>query len=118
MKVAVTGSLKAGENAPIIYRGNYETIFPMMREDGVQAVELHIRDSREIDRKKLETELKKNQLTLTSIGTGAAYGAWHLNIGDHDKGIRKKGDRMSERAHDHSSSLCRSCDLRLYAGKI
>ena len=90
MKVAVTGSLKAGENAPIIYRGNYETIFPMMREDGVQAVELHIRDSREIDRKKLETELKKNQLTLTSIGTGAAYGAWHLNIGDHDKGIRKK----------------------------
>ena len=36
MKVAVTGSLKAGENAPIIYRGNFETIFPMMREDGLE----------------------------------------------------------------------------------
>ena len=90
MKVAVTGSLKAGENAPIIYRGNFETIFPMMREDGFGAVELHLWDSREIDRKKLDNELKKNSLTLTSIGTGGAYGTWHLNIADHDKDIRKK----------------------------
>ena len=51
MKVAVTGSLKAGENAPIIYRGDFKSIFPMMREDGFGAVELHLRDSREIDRK-------------------------------------------------------------------
>ena len=90
MKLAVTGSLKAGENAPIIYRGAYETILPMMREDGFEAVEMHILDSREIDRAKLNMELEKNQMTLTSIGTGAAYGAWHLNIADHDENIRKR----------------------------
>lgn len=90
MKLAATGILKAGENAPIIYRGAYETILPIMREDGFKAVEMHIRDSREINRKQLDNELKKNQLTLTSIGTGAAYGTWHLNIADHDKDIRKK----------------------------
>ena len=61
MKVAVTGSLKAGENAPIIYRGDFKSIFPMMREDGFGAVELHLRDSREIDRKKLDNELEKKQ---------------------------------------------------------
>ena len=46
MKLAATGILKAGENAPIIYRGAYETILPIMREDGFKEVEMHIRDSR------------------------------------------------------------------------
>jgi len=90
MILATTGSLQAGPNAPIVYRGNYEDIFPMMAEDGYHGVELHIRDSREIDREKLAMLLKKHDLTLTSIGTGAAYGAWHLNIADHDIETRKK----------------------------
>ena len=74
MKVAVTGSLKAGENAPIIYRGDFKSIFPMMREDGFGAVELHLRDSREIDRKKLDNELKKNSLHLLVQGEHMAPG--------------------------------------------
>lgn len=90
MIIATTGSLQAGPNAPVVYRGAYETIFPMMAEDGYRGVELHIRDSREIDRGKLSKVLQRNGLTLTSIGTGAAYGAWHLNIADHDQAIRKR----------------------------
>lgn len=90
MIIAATGSLQAGENTPIVYRGRYEEIFPMMAEDGYQGVELHIRDSREIDRKELEKQLGKNSLILTSIGTGAAYGAWHWNIGSHDRELRRK----------------------------
>lgn len=90
MIIAATGSLQAGENTPIVYRGRYEEIFPMMAEDGYQGVELHIRDSREIDRKELEKQLGKNRLILTSIGTGAAYGAWHWNIGSHDRELRRK----------------------------
>ena len=89
MIIAATGSLQAGPNAPIVYRGSYEEILPQMREDGYRGVELHIRDSREIDREKLWDDLKKNRLTLTSIGTGAAYGAWHWNIGDRDPEVRK-----------------------------
>lgn len=87
--IATTGSLQAGPNTPVVYRGEYEKIFPQMREDGYHGVELHILDSRKIDRKKLGEELKNNHLTLTSIGTGGAYGAWHLNIGDHDREIRQ-----------------------------
>lgn len=90
MMIATTGSLQAGPNAPIVYRGRYEDIFPMMAEDGYRAVELHIRDSREIDREKLYKALEQNHLALTSIGTGAAYGAWHLNIADRDREVRRK----------------------------
>lgn len=84
MIIAATGSLQAAPNAPIVYRGDYETIFPMMREDGYHGTELHILDSRDIDRKKLYHLLKQNQLVLTSIGTGAAYGKRHWNIADRD----------------------------------
>lgn len=89
MIIAATGCLQAGPNTPIIYRGAYADIFPMMVEDGYRGVELHIRDSREIDRGKLYKELEENGLRLTSIGTGAAYGAWHFNIADRDSQIRK-----------------------------
>lgn len=89
MIIAATGSRQAGEWAPIMYRGEYEEMFPMIAEDGYGGVELHIRDSREIDRSALDRELKKNALVLTSIGTGAAYGSWHWNIGDRDKAIRQ-----------------------------
>lgn len=107
MIIAATGSLQAGENTPIVYRGRYEEIFPMMAEDGYQGVELHIRDSREIDRKELEKQLGKNRLILTSIGTGAAYGAWHWNIGSHDRELRRKAiecleDHMITAAPHHA----------------
>lgn len=107
MIIAATGSLQAGENTPIVYRGRYEEIFPMMAEDGYHGVELHIRDSREIDRKELEKQLGKNRLILTSIGTGAAYGAWHWNIGSHDRELRRKAiecleDHMITAAPHHA----------------
>lgn len=107
MIIAATGSLQAGENTPIVYRGRYEEIFPMMAEGGYHGVELHIRDSREIDRKELEKQLGKNRLILTSIGTGAAYGAWHWNIGSHDRELRRKAiecleDHMITAAPHHA----------------
>ena len=70
MKVAVTGSLKSRRECTYYYRGDFKSIFPMMREDGFGAVELHLRDSREIDRKKLDNELKKTVLRLHLLVQG------------------------------------------------
>lgn len=90
MMIAATGSLQAGPNAPILYRGAYEQMFPMIVEDGYQGVELHIENSRTIDRAALHRELKKHRLQLTSIGTGAAYARRGWNLADRDAGIRKQ----------------------------
>ncbi|QOV18806.1 sugar phosphate isomerase/epimerase [Blautia liquoris] len=90
MMIATTGCLQAGSKAPIVYRGAFEDIFPKMAADGYQAVEMHIQDSREINREKLNEQLEINHLKLTSIGTGMAYGTWHLNIGDHNRDIRNR----------------------------
>ncbi len=43
--------LKSRRECNYYLQGNFKNIFPMMREDGFGAVELHLRDSREIDEK-------------------------------------------------------------------
>ena len=90
MKIASTAAFTAGMNAPIVYRGPFYKIFSDMVEDGYKAVKVHIADSREIDRKELWRDLNDSNLILTSIGTGAAYGKWHWNIGDHSIDTRRK----------------------------
>lgn len=73
MLIAATGTLRGAPGDPIVYQGDYQKILPAMAKDGYQAVELHIEDSREIDRKQLWLLLKQNGLKLTSIGTGSVY---------------------------------------------
>ena len=53
MLITATGTLQAGWDGSILYRGEYKDILPLIREDGFEAVELHILDSREIDREAL-----------------------------------------------------------------
>lgn len=89
MRIAATGTLQAGWDGSILYRGAYADILPMIREDGFEAVELHILDSREIDREALWRLLEENALTLTSIGTGSVYGARGYNLVDRDPAVRK-----------------------------
>ena len=88
MVIATTGATVADEGAPIVYRGEFERIIPHLAADGYKAVELHINDSREIDREVLWTLLKRNEVQLTSIGTGSIYGKKHLNLVDSDAAIR------------------------------
>lgn len=89
MLIAATGALQAGWDGSILYRGEYRDILPMIREDGFEAVELHILDSRDIDREALWRLLDETGLKLTSIGTGSVYGARGYNLVDRDPEVRK-----------------------------
>lgn len=89
MRIAATGALEAGEDSPILYRGAFETILPQMKEDGFDGAELHIPDSREIDRKSLWKCLHDCGLPLTSIGTGSIYAQKRYNLVDRDSIIRR-----------------------------
>lgn len=89
MLITATGTLQAGWDGSILYRGEYKDILPLIREDGFEAVELHILDSREIDREALWRLLDDTGLKLTSIGTGSAYGARGYNLVDRDPEVRK-----------------------------
>lgn len=78
MLIAATGALEAGPDSPILYRGSFETMLPQIRQDGFEAVELHLLDSRQLDLEVLWRLLEENHLRLTSVGTGSAYGRTRL----------------------------------------
>lgn len=88
MIIATTGT-KSEEGGFLVYHGAYSKIIPEMARGGYEAVELHIADSREIDREELWSLLLKNNIRLTSIGTGSVYDAKHYNLGDHEKSVRQ-----------------------------
>ena len=73
MTIAATASISAGGDDPILFRGPFEETIPQMAALGYRAVELHIYDSDQIDRKQLYRLLVENHVVLTSIGTGSAY---------------------------------------------
>lgn len=62
----------------------------MAAEMGYDAVELHIRDPREIDVGGIEKLLKQYRLTVPTIGTGQAYGEEGLSFADPAPEIRRK----------------------------
>ena len=66
--------------APVLYRGEMQETFRMIREDGFEGVEMHIHDSSQEDPGQIRSALDAAGLTLTSIGTGTAYGRDHLSL--------------------------------------
>jgi len=95
MIIATTGTL-ALDGEFLTYHGPYKEIIPQMAADGYKAVEMHIFDSTEIDRKELWDTLKENDMVLTSIGTGSVYGRMHYCLGAADPAVRKAAIRHLE----------------------
>lgn len=89
MLITASGTKESNLEGIALYKGPYKEILPQMREDGFKGVELHILDSREIDREELWKLLADNDLKLTSIGTGTVCGARGYNLIDPDPQVRK-----------------------------
>lgn len=89
MVIAATATLSTAKNNSILYNGPFEETFPQMRKDGFRAVELHILDSRKLNREVLYRLLRENELTLTSIGTGSVYFDRGYSLTDPDAFVRR-----------------------------
>jgi sugar phosphate isomerase/epimerase len=117
MIIATTGTLTTGSTF-LVYHGPYGAIIPKMAEDGYRAVEMHIFDSAEIDRKELWDLLKTHGIVLTSIGTGSVYDRLHYSLGAGDPAVRKAAIRHLEQhmitaEPDHALVI-----LGLVAGRV
>lgn len=95
MIIATTGTLAVGSTF-LVYHGPYKEIIPRMARDGYEAVEMHIFDSAEIDRRELWQLLKEHHMVLSSIGTGSVYDRLHYCLGAWDEAVRKAAVRHLE----------------------
>ncbi len=90
MELAITStSMKLRDQAPVVFRGEDNWCFEQIRKIGYDGVELHIHDSSQLDRKQLKEELDHFGLSLTSIGTGSAYGKDRVFLSSDDAAVRQ-----------------------------
>lgn len=90
MELAITStSMELRKRAPVVFRGEDPWCFEQIQKIGYDGVELHIHDSSQIDRELLKQELGRYGLSLTSIGTGSAYGKDKLFLSSSDETVRE-----------------------------
>jgi sugar phosphate isomerase/epimerase len=88
INLSVTISSLGSKFAPIIFQGDYVSGIKKAKEIGYKAVELHIRDPKAIDIPAIMGALKKNNLTVSTIGTGQAYVDERLYFTSTNAGVR------------------------------
>lgn len=120
MQLAITStSMDLRKRAPVVFRGVDAWCFEQIRKIGYEGVELHIHDSSEIDRKLLKRELTEHGLTLTSIGTGSAYGRDRIFLSSNDERIRNAAiDRVKEHVITASEYSHAVVIIGLIKGKV
>lgn len=73
MKVSLTISASGSRFAPIVFQGDYAQRIGEAASMGFEAVELHIRDPKAIDRHSILQSLERTGIFVSTIGTGQAY---------------------------------------------
>lgn len=107
------------DRAPVVFRGDVESSLRQIKAAGFDGVEMHIHDSACYDYQKLSRLLQENELKLTSIGTGTAYGKDGLSFTSDDAGKRRGA---IERINGHTRAAAQFEDavviLGLVRGKV
>ncbi len=105
ISLSVTISSPGSKFAPIIFQGDYVSGIKKAKEIGYKAVELHIRDPKVIDVPGIMEVVKKNNLTVSTIGTGQAYVDEKLYFSSVDAGVRNAAVLRIKDQIDFASQL-------------
>lgn len=80
-----------------MYRGNIRENIEKLSKSGYEGVEISLRDPKIIKKEELKEALKKNSMTLTTVGTGQAVASEVITFINPDKTVRKAAvDRIKE----------------------
>ena len=97
---------------PFVLRGDYTDSIQKAAQLGFDAVEMHIRDPKEVDIAALKKDLRINNISVSSIGTGLGYGIDGLSLTSPDESTRACA---IERIRDHIS-LAKELDAVVIIG--
>lgn len=90
MKFSIVLSTKPTAFSALAYKGQLSENISKIRMYGYDGVELAVRDPKGLDLNQLNSVLKENNLPISAIGTGQAYGEEGLSFTHPNKKIRKK----------------------------
>jgi sugar phosphate isomerase/epimerase len=90
MKLAVTIVKEAGEQAPLVLRGDYTDSIRKAAQIGYDAVELHVADPAEVNVGEVRAALEATGLGMSSIGTGLAWVRDGLSLTGREEDVRRR----------------------------
>lgn len=97
MNYSICASQGAANHEPVLFRGRFEDAFAYAKALGFEGVELHIRDTREIDALALMQRSERTGVTLACISTGLAKRVDNLSLTDTNPARRAQAlDRVKE----------------------
>lgn len=100
MKLSIAIAENASEMAPIVLRGDLVESIKKAAQIGYDAVELHIRDPKEVDVNEIKDVCEQYNIEVSTIGTGSGYGMDKLSLSSPDEGIRQKAiQRIIDHIH-------------------
>ena len=88
MKTSISIIEKGTDKMPFVLRGDYEESIKEAAKLGFDAVEMHIRDPKEVDIEKIIDSCYKNNINVSSVGTGLGYGLDGLSLSSKDEDNR------------------------------
>ncbi|MFV0412980.1 MAG: TIM barrel protein [Oscillospiraceae bacterium] len=90
MKYSLCASFKAALHEPVLFRGAFDEAFFYARELGFGGVELHIRDTKELQKATLLNASHETGVQLSCISTGLAYRVDGLSLTSEDSENRQQ----------------------------
>ncbi|MBI2843300.1 MAG: sugar phosphate isomerase/epimerase [Armatimonadetes bacterium] len=118
MKIALTATPSVAKFAPIVMRGDVADAFAAASELGYDGVELHLRQSGDIDRAALLKLMKNYTLFVPTLGTGMAAGEDGLTFSDPNPEVRRAA---VERVRGHislASGFGSAVTIGVMSGKV
>lgn len=95
MKLSIVLSTQPASFSALAYKGNIEENIEHIKELGYDGVELAVRNPNDLDVEFVKNLLRKNNLPVSAIGTGQAFGEEGLSFTHTDKSIRQQAvDRI------------------------
>lgn len=90
LRVAFCASENAAMHEPVLFRGKLAESFSLAKKMGYDGVELHIRDTSEIDSQELLRQEEKTGIKVAAIGTGLAARIDGLCLADKNETGRRQ----------------------------
>ncbi|HSB06757.1 MAG TPA: 5-keto-L-gluconate epimerase [Thermodesulfobacteriota bacterium] len=118
MKISLTITSPGPKAAPIIFRGDYAEKITQAAAIGYRAVELHIRDPKAVDRSSIQRSIEKAGVSVSSIGTGQAYGEDRIFFTSPDEQVRRAAVLRIRGQIDFASQLGARVIIGLVKGPL
>ncbi len=118
MKKCIVVSISDAKFSALAFKEDVENSVRKVAELGFDAVELHVRDPKEVDADSIKQLVTSCNLSVPAIGTGQVYGEDGLSFTHSDKNIREKAVQRIKTHVDFAAHFNAQVIIGLVRGKL